>query len=367
MKLRIKFLSFFSLLSVLSLGQSLTEINKLIEKELSSNQVPAIAVCVIDSGKVVHLSANGFKDLDNGLKADIHTSFHIASVSKIVTNLAIFKLVEDGKIELDADINQYTPFLVNNPHYPGDKITVSELLNHRSGIRDNYEIYGPLWNTPNGDSQIELEVFLKDYLNKGGEIYKKEHFGNEPHYKSFRYSNTGVALLALIVENVSNMTFENYCQEKIFKPMEMVNTSWFLNNLNIVHVAKTYARNENGLEFKGYNGYPDYPAGQLRTSISDFSKLLTGYLNADNSRFILKGNTIYTISPTPQISQGGYYTWFLTAMSNNLYYSHEGSDTGVKTVVVVDVNNKNGIAIFANADYELGALLSSIENIMWRE
>jgi len=364
----LKALIFFLFLSALSFGQSLPKVDALIEKELKSNQIPAIAVAVIDSGKISHLTTSGFKDWDEKLKADNNTSFHIASVSKTVTNLAIFKLVETGKINLKTNINEYLTFSVKNPHYPNDKITVAELLNHRSGIRDNYEIYGPLWSTPNGDPKTELKDFLKDYLSKDGKLYQKKHFESNPDYKSFKYSNTGVALLGLIIENITNLSFEEYCQKEIFKPLGMENTSWFLKNLNIKQVAKTYINKDStGLKFNGHNGYPDYPAGQLRTSISDFSKLLSGYLNSDNSKFIIKKETISQITPTPQISQNGYFTWFLTAMNNNLYYSHEGGDTGVRTVVMIDVNNKNAIVIFANAEYKLGTLLRGIETTMWKK
>lgn len=360
-----KTLILFLFLSALSFGQTLPEINALIETELKSDKVPAIAVAVIDSGKVIHLSANGFRDWEKKVKATINTSFHIASVSKTVTNLAIFKLVETNKIDLNTDINQYLSFEVKNPHSPNDKITVQQLLNHRSGIRDNYKIYEPLWSEPNGDSKIELSDFLKDYLNKNGKLYKEEHFESKENYKSFSYSNTGVALLGLIIESVSNSTFEVFCQTNIFKPLKMTNTSWFLKNLDTTEVAKTYTYQDSaGLIFNGHNGYPDYPAGQLRTSISDFSKLLVGYLNSENTKFILSEQTINKITPTPQISQDGYYTWFITAMGNKLYYSHEGGDTGVRTVVMIDVKNKNGIVIFANAEYKLEGLLREIEKKM---
>ncbi|MFK7925369.1 MAG: serine hydrolase domain-containing protein [Bacteroidia bacterium] len=122
-------------------GQSLAQIDSLIENEMKSDKVAALAVAIIDSGKVVHLSANGFRDLKRNFKASVNTPFHIASVSKTVTNLAIFKLVESGKIELNTDINQYLPFEVKSPHYPNDIITIQDLLNHRSGIKDDYEFF----------------------------------------------------------------------------------------------------------------------------------------------------------------------------------------------------------------------------------
>ncbi len=348
------------------LGQILPEINALIESELKSKRVPALAVVVIDSGSVVHLSANGYKDWDKKIEATTDTPFHIASVSKTITNLAIFKLVEAGKIDLNTDINKYLPFEVNNPHYPADKITVRALLNHRSGVRDDYGIYGPLWSEPKGDPTTGLVDFLKDYLNENGKLYKKEHFESGPEYKLFAYSNTGVALLGLIIETVSKSSYEDFCQEKIFKPLAMRNTSWFLKNLDKDEVAKTYIYDDSlGLQFKGHNGYPDYPAGQLRTSIADFSKVLVGYLNAKNNEFILDWKTVNRITPNPYISQEGYFTWFMTTMGDNLYYTHGGSDTGVRTVVVIDVVNKNAIAIFANAKYGVEDLLKGVEKEMW--
>ena len=349
-------------------GQTLPHIDSLIENEIKSDKIAALAVAVIDSGKVVHLSANGFRDLERNLKASVNTPFHIASVSKTVTNLAVFKLVELEKIDLNTDINKYLPFEVKNPHYPNDTITIRELLNHRSGIKDDYEIYESHWNEPKGDPKLELGSFLRDYLNVNGNLYTEKHFESDSSYKSFSYSNTGVALLGLIVETVSGMKYEDFCQTNIFKPIRMVNTSWFLRNLDSTLVAKTYVKQDSlGLIFKGHNGYPDYPGGQLRTSIADFSNLIVAYLNSENNKFILSKKTTSQITPIPQISQEGYYTWFLTAINSHLYYTHGGGDTGVRTIVLMDVSRKNAIIIFANTEYDNKNLYTSIEMEMWRK
>jgi len=365
MKLNFSILLIF--LSNFCFAQTLPQIESLIENEMKSDKVAALAVAVIDSGRVVHLSANGFRDLKKELKATIHTPFHIASVSKTVTNLAVFKLVESGKLDLIKDINEYLPFEVKNPFYPNDIITVRDLLNHRSGIKDDMVIYDPLWNVPNGDPKVELVDFLRDYLNVNGELYKKGHFESSSEYKSYSYSNTGVALLGLIVEHVSGKNYEDFCQQNIFKPLDMKNTSWFLKNLDSTLVAKTYVYQDSfGLVFKGHNGYPDYPGGQLRTSISDLANLYVGYLNSENNNFILNKTTTSKITPNPQNSQEGYYTWFLTAINNHLYYTHTGGDTGVSTIVIMDVIQKRAIIIFANSNYgNRKFLYKSIEMEMW--
>ena len=354
-------------ISTFCFGQTIPKIDSLIENEVKSNTVAALAVAVIDSGRVVHISTKGYRDIENNLKTTINTSFHIASVSKTVTNLAVFKLVESGKIDLNTDINRYLSFDVKNPHYPHDIITVKDLLNHRSGIKDDYEFYKPHWNIPRGDPKLKLNEFLKDYLSVDGKLYTEEHFESDSSYKSFSYSNTGVALLGLIVETVSGVKYEEFCQANIFKPIGMSNTSWFLRNLDSTLVAKTYVKDSLGLTFKGHNGYPDYPGGQLRTSISDFSKLIVGYLNSENNEFILQKETTLKITPTPQISHEGFYTWFITAINNSIYYSHDGGDVGVRTIVVMNVNNKSSIIIFANSDYDYKDLLENIEMHMWKK
>lgn len=348
-------------------GQNIPKIDSIIKDAMLSEDVAAIAVAVIDSGKIVHLSADGFRDIENNLKASINSPFQIASVSKTVTNMAVFKLVESGQVDLDSDINNYLPFTVKNPHYPDDSITVSDLLNHRSGIRDNMDIYEEHWNIPKGDPTISLHDFMKDYLVPDGKLYHTEHYESAADYNQYAYSNTGAALLGLIVEHVSGMQYKEFCQEKIFNPMGMEDTGWFLADLDQNEVAKSYAIDDSlGLVFKGFNGYPDYPGGQLRTSISDYSKLITGYLNAENEHFILKKET--TLQITPESSRAvheGFYTWFITPINDRLYYSHSGGDVGVRTISFIDVRNKRSIILFLNSEYWPSEIYKNIEKKMW--
>lgn len=366
--MRSKILTLLLITTAISFGQTVPKISSLIEAEINANKVPALAVAVIDSGQVVHLSANGLRDVKLNKMANIHTPFHIASVSKTVTNMAVFRLIEQGKIDLKANINKYLPFKVVNPHFPNEIITVALLLKHRSGIRDDIKFYGPHWSNPKGDPELNLS-FLKDYLVPGGKLYKENHYDDKPNHKTvFKYSNTGIALLGYIVEQVSGMSYEDFCQQNIFKPMDMNNTSWFLKNLDSSKVAKTYIKSKSkGFIFKGHNGYPDYPGGQLRTSIKDYSTLIAGFLNADDNTFILKNETKEMIIPPVDTPHLGYYTWFIIAINNNLYYEHGGGDTGVRTISIVEPDKKRAIIIFANHPYDFDDLYRSIEKEMWEK
>ncbi len=339
------------------------QIHELIKNEMDARHIPAIAVAVIRDGAMIHLSADGFRDLENKLPASVHTPFHISSISKSVVNLAVFQLVENGTIDLEGDISSYLPFTVVNPNFPAEKISVRDVLNHRAGIKDDAGFYDQFWGNPQGDPKIGLADFLYDYLYPLGKSYCPEHFSNAVDHKNFDYSNTGYAVLGLMIEHVTGIDFEDYCQANLFKPLGLRNTSWYLRNLDIDSVAKTYASDAAGsLVFKGHNGYPDYPAGQLRTSISDFAKLIEGYLNAKDTPYILKFPTLRTITPIPQIAHTGFYTWFLISKNANTYYANEGGDTGVHTQVIMDVRKRNAVALFINRETDLDGIMNGIED-----
>jgi len=151
-------------------AQSLPKLDSIANTFLKNFKTPALAMSVIKNGELLHLNAYGWQDVALEKQATVHTSFHIASVSKTVTNLAIFKMVEEGKIDLEADINNYLPFKVQHPQGSAWTITVKKLLNHRSGIRDNYSFYKPFWSEPKGDPTLELGAYLKDYLNSSCDL-----------------------------------------------------------------------------------------------------------------------------------------------------------------------------------------------------
>jgi len=350
-------------LTHITFATTLPKVQKLLDDEMTRSFTPAIAVAVIASGKVIHISSNGFSDLENKKQANINTAFHIASVSKTVTSMAVFQLLQSGKIKLNDDINKHLPLKVINPHHPKDNITIGELLNHSSGILDDEIFYLPYWATPNGDPKIRLNTFLKDYLTKEGKHYKDTHFESAERYKVYDYSNTGYALLGLLVEYVSGERFENYMLNKIFIPIKMENSAYLLKDLNSENISKTYSLANGKQTFQGFNGYPDYPAGLLRTSIADYARLITGYLNSETTPFILNEKMVNLITPPfNKNNEDHSYTWFLRQTNENWYYQHGGADLGARAKVIIDINNANAIIIFTNSELNLTPLMEKIES-----
>ena len=166
---------------------------------------------VAKGGNIIFEKYKGFVNIDGKDSINASTSLHIASVSKTFTAMAVLKLQELGKLNIDDSVTHFFPEF----NYPG--VTVKTLLNHRSGLPNYlYFMEDAGWNK---DSVIENKDVLQ-WL-----VFKKGMLKNiaSPN-KRFTYCNTNFALLALIIEKVSGKTYPQFMQENIFDPLGMKNT-----------------------------------------------------------------------------------------------------------------------------------------------
>ena len=139
-----------------------------------------------------------------------NTPFHLASVSKTVTAVAILKLWQDGKLNIQDSITKYLP------GFPSEGVTIKTLLNHRSGL-PNYVHYMERlgWNR----NQIMTNQDVLDFL-----IEKHDDIDIGPADRRFTYSNTNYALLALIIEKASGMSYGDYMKTTFFDPLGMTSS-----------------------------------------------------------------------------------------------------------------------------------------------
>ncbi len=173
------------------------------------------AVLVIDDGKIIFRHAYGLADTENNTPVTPQTNFRIASVTKQFTATAIMLLVDESKLSLDDTLDTFFPGF---PAY-GKRITVRHVLNHRSGLPDYEDL------VPEGTT---LQLHDRDVLTLILDT-DKPLFAPGTQYK---YSNTGYALLALIVEQVANQPFQTFVHERIFKPCGMGHSVVYIRGLN---------------------------------------------------------------------------------------------------------------------------------------
>jgi len=179
--------------------------------------VPGASVMVIQNGKVLLAKSYGLADLENKIPSAPKVNYRLASVTKQFTAMAIMMLVDAGKMSFDDPITKFFPEF---PAY-GKRITVRHLLNHTSGLIDYEDII------PQGTTLPVLDINALRLLQQQDHTYFSP--GSQ-----FRYSNTGYAFLALIVEKVSGQTFAAFLWDKIFKPLGMEQTLAYESGISIV-------------------------------------------------------------------------------------------------------------------------------------
>ncbi len=205
------------------------ELNDFIQTVMTNNLIPGVSVSIVKNEHIVWQNHFGYANIDENILVNENTLFMLASVSKTITATALMQLFENGLFDIDDDINVYLPFSVSHPDFLNAPITFKMLLSHTSGIKDNWDVM-PYYN---GDSNLDLGYYLEQYLTIGGEFYgNNSSFTNSMPGSSYNYSNIGAALIGLLVEVISNQTFNSYCNENIFDPLEMHDSFWFLSEID---------------------------------------------------------------------------------------------------------------------------------------
>ena len=196
------------------------ELLEFIESTIETHLIPGLSISVIKNNNIVWEKQFGYANIDEDIFIDENTMFILSSISKTITATALMQLFEDNLFMLDDDIDDYLPFDINHPDYPLIPITFKMLLSHTSGIKDNWNVM-PYYD---GDSPLELNYYLNQYFVPEGEFYNSNsNFTNSIPGSNYNYSNIGAALIGLLVEEISNQSFNEYCNENIFEPLEMDN------------------------------------------------------------------------------------------------------------------------------------------------
>ena len=229
---------------------------------LKNGDIPGAVVTVVKDGQVVTTRGYGWADTGASggqpVAVDPQTSlFRVASISKIPTSIAVMQLVEQGKVDLDADISAYLDFEIERRF--DEPLTLRHLLTHSAG----FEEHGSL--TPTTD----LEAYVKN--DPPAQVFAP---GTTPGY-----ANYGMALAGYIVQRVSGQPFETYVREHVLEPAGMTSSTYEQplpkEMADLLGPGYTSTGEEVPFELMG-----DFPAGSLTVSAPDFA----AFMNAQLSR-----------------------------------------------------------------------------------
>jgi len=171
----------------------------------AENRTPATVVVAFDRDRVTPLIAEGVRNLESNEPVEFNDPVRIASISKLIMTLATLRLVDEGKIDLDADVSEYLGWQLRSYEFPLTRVTLRQILSHRAGLSDRAGYIIPL-----GES---LEEKLKDP--------KAWNDKAKPGEAPFEYANLGAPLVATALEGASGERYDQLLERLIFKPLEI--------------------------------------------------------------------------------------------------------------------------------------------------
>jgi CubicO group peptidase (beta-lactamase class C family) len=276
--------------------------DSLFNIHVDSAHIAGASVILARGGEVLLDKSYGYASLELSVPMPEEASFEIGSVSKQFTAAAILKLVEEGKLSLEDDFTQYLEFDTK-----GRTVTVAQLLNHTSGIPGYTEMpdFWPLSiHDYERDSLVRL-VESKDFLFEPGD--------------AMIYNNSAYFFLGLIIEKVSEMTYEEFLIEQFFLPLGMHNTYYCSTSKVIKNKAYGYQYSPDGLVQKPYLDHTwPFAAGSLCSTTRD---LLT-WLQALHGGEVLSEKS-YQMMVTPESLNDGSQLRYAMGLSHYMDFGNE--------------------------------------------
>ncbi|MGM0580928.1 MAG: serine hydrolase domain-containing protein [Bacteroidota bacterium] len=316
------------------------KIDSIVVNKMNQYNIPGLSIGIVQNDSIIYTKGYGVRNINNPGLVSESTIFHTASISKLFTALAIMKLQESKILSIDDRLIELVPELnYSDPRV--EKITLKSLLNHTSGLPDLND-YG--WSN-NNQSDNSLEEFVL------GLDLKVE---SEPS-SQYAYSNLAYDILGYVIEKATGSTFEKYLKENILNQNGMYNSdfryfkipdslrtsphskSWITSN---IYVRETYPYTREHAP----SGTLNSSARELSTWMASFLKLLDG----ENSSF----NYESMISPSTDSNEHIGLGFQLAEFDGFKKIGHYGGDKGFRSYLMMIPEEKMGLILLANCDYE---------------
>lgn len=305
--------------------------------------IPGVTIALVKDGRIAWSAAYGYAHVEKDRKMTIDTWCRVESISKSVTAWGVMKLVEQGRVDLDAPVVNYiTSWEFPPSEYDIDKVTLRQLLSNSSGMPLGTigERYDPTGEVPSLRSRLSKDAVLMQEPGKG-----------------FSYSNTGFNILELMIEEVTGRDFAEYMKNEILLPLGMERSSFTWSDSFDPVVPNGYDLEGNPISVYVY---PDKASGGLFASVEDIAAFITAGMKIDGKqgKGVLRAGSVEAMY-TPVVDMQGYM-----AMAFDSYglghlveffpegekaVSHGGQGSGWMTFFHSVPETGDGIVIFCNS------------------
>jgi CubicO group peptidase (beta-lactamase class C family) len=353
---KMKKIILISLLTTFNAFSQITEkqIDDVAENTLKAFNVPGIAVAVVKDGKIIHSKGYGVKSILRKDKVDGNTLFGVASNSKAFTTAAIAMLVDEGKMNWDDKVVKYLPNFKMYNEYVTQEFTVRDLVTHRSGLGLGA---GDLMIWPDGSNFKPKDIIENLQYLKPVSAFRTK----------YDYDNLLYIVAGEVIEKVSGLTWCDFIETKIMKPLEMNNSAGsFLRLKDTTNIIDPHVPTDGKLKvISRYKNQTFDAAAGIYSSVNDMSKWMIMQLQqgkyGSEKQFKLFSEAqhnemwqLQTIIPTENITQynthfSGYgLGWFLSDVKGYKQVNHTGGLEGIVTQVTLLPELNLGIVVLTN-------------------
>lgn len=351
-----------------AINDTLTEnLNHAYKKEA----IMGFSVAVVNEKGLIYDKGFGFTDVEQKKAYISGTIQNIASISKTLIGISLFKAQELGKLNINDPINKYLPFKIINPNHPNTPILIKHLAYHTSSITDLDEIYAKSYvmtknehadnegvydyfNKP--ETNISLLNFIENSLTQNGKWYKKNTFSNAKPGEKRDYSNIAAALGALVIESATGQDYRSFTKKYIVKPLKMTASGWSSKDIDVTMRSRLFANKEKMIADYSLITYAD---GGFLTSSHDLGLFLSELIKGYGGNGVLLNKESYKeLFEKQKFSNNGkheYYGVFIEFRDEflnikNDMIGHNGSDPGVFTAMYFNPKTKIGKVVLVNTD-----------------
>lgn len=313
-----------------------------VQERMEFHKVPGLSIAVVRNGKIHWAKGYGMANTDKGTPVDANTIFQAGSISKPVAALAALRLFEDGKLDLDTDINNYltTWKIEENKFTKVEKVTLRRLPTHTAGATGHgFPGYKPTETFPTNQQVLSGE-------------------GNTPKVQVdtipgalWRYSGGGYTIMETAVEDISGRPFEEYLAQKVLKPLGMENSTFQQPLATKFHAKASAAYDREGKLIDGlWHNYPEQAAAGLWTTPTDLAKYCMGIQNimTGKSNGVLDKKTVEMML-TKNKNEWGLGP-SLTGEADSLIFQHGGKNAGFTNNLYAFAHTGDAVVIMTNAD-----------------
>jgi len=344
------------------------DLDSFITDTMALDNIPGLAAGIVTAEGLVWSKGYGMANIAGSTPVTDETYFALMSISKMVTAAGVMQVVEDGDLDLDADVNDYfasvvvppnISFEINNPNAAGT-VTLKHLLSHTSGIAG--DDYGVLQlNIETSDAALQpLGEMLASLLHPDGARYDGgDNYSVNGPGSNFSYSSIGISVGAYAAEVVSGTGFDELTKANIFNRLGMTNTSWRLNDFDDKQdqLAVMYNLVGDTPEQLEAFTFAEYPAGSLRSNVPELARFLAAIINDGTygNQQILTPQSVALMeeAPFPDATGGLGYGLGMFLATDDLR-AHGGDDAGAATDMAYNRVSGKGVIVLSNVTRTIG-------------